>query len=293
MNGGFTKLFSSIVTSTIWQEPHTTRIVWITMLAMADINGRVLASIPGLAHTAGVTIEECEAALKTFLNPDPYSRTKTDEGRRIKEVEGGWVLVNYASHRSKFRSVDRRDYFRQYQAQRRAKQKLLTPHKPVAQPAKNSDSQPLSTSVNPKSPIAEADTDRDKANALSRPKSPEEGSGDSKPDPNPPSALAIDFVDWFILLLHRTGGRIPELSDAITRRWAKVYDDLIRLDGHSPEEIKAVCVWARNDQFWRSNFLSPAKLRDKKDGLSYMTIFLNKMLTSKIGGQTKGKTALA
>jgi hypothetical protein len=67
---------------------------------MADKDtGIVEASIPGLANRAGVTIEETEAALKSFLSPDPYSRTKDYEGRRIKEVDGGWLLLTYNKHR--------------------------------------------------------------------------------------------------------------------------------------------------------------------------------------------------
>ena len=87
----FVKLFGSILDSTVWQEPATTRVVWITMLAMTDESGFVAASVPGLAHRAGVTLEECETALAAFLRPDPYSRTKEHEGRRIEADDGGVV----------------------------------------------------------------------------------------------------------------------------------------------------------------------------------------------------------
>lgn len=96
---GYTKLFSSIVGSTIWREKPETKVVWITMLAMADKHGEVSCSVPGLADLARVKIEDCEAALKTFLSPDPYSRTKDADGRRIVEIDGGWALVNYAKYR--------------------------------------------------------------------------------------------------------------------------------------------------------------------------------------------------
>lgn len=100
-NLSFTKLFSTITESTIWAESHPTRIVWITMLAMADWNGQVFGSIPGLANRARVTLEECEAALTRFQEPDRYSRTKANEGRRIEAIEGGWRILNHA----KFREV--------------------------------------------------------------------------------------------------------------------------------------------------------------------------------------------
>ena len=95
----FTKLFSSITASTIWAAPDQTRIVWITMLAMADQYGRIWASIPGLANIARVSIEACEAALVELQSPDKYSRTTEHDGRRIEPIDGGWRLLNHAKYR--------------------------------------------------------------------------------------------------------------------------------------------------------------------------------------------------
>lgn len=97
---GYTKLFSSIITSTIWSEDDATRIVWITMLAVSDKNGEVQGSVPGLARLAGVPVETCRAAIDKFLGPDPDSRTKDDDGRRIEVIEGGWHLLNHAKYRA-------------------------------------------------------------------------------------------------------------------------------------------------------------------------------------------------
>jgi hypothetical protein len=99
MSRTFTKLFSSITESTVWGEPYPTRILWVSMLAMADRNGEVFASVPGLARRAGITLEECEAALDTFQKPDRYSRTLEHEGRRIEAIDGGWRLLNYVKYR--------------------------------------------------------------------------------------------------------------------------------------------------------------------------------------------------
>jgi hypothetical protein len=95
----YTKLFNSIVTSTIWTEDDKTRIVWITMLAIADQNGEVQASIPGLARLAAVSISDAEIAISKFLGPDPYSRTPENDGRRIAKIDGGWELLNHAKYR--------------------------------------------------------------------------------------------------------------------------------------------------------------------------------------------------
>ena len=69
------------------------------MLAMADKEGRVWASVPGLANRARVPVEDTEAALQTFLSPDKYSRTPDFEGRKIEAIEGGWRLINHAKYR--------------------------------------------------------------------------------------------------------------------------------------------------------------------------------------------------
>lgn len=95
----YTKLFNSIITSTIWTEDDKTRIVWITMLACADKNGEVQASIPGLARLAGVPLEDCRTAINKFLSPDPDSRTQDDEGRRVEVIDGGWSLLNFRKYR--------------------------------------------------------------------------------------------------------------------------------------------------------------------------------------------------
>lgn len=96
----YTKLHATILDSSVWLEPAHVRLVWITMLAMADQHGVVHASIGGLAHRARVTREECSEAIARFLGPDPDSRDRTT-GERIEEVPGGWLVLNHANYRDK------------------------------------------------------------------------------------------------------------------------------------------------------------------------------------------------
>lgn len=124
---GFTKLFSSIVTSSVWAEPDHVRLVWITMLATADQDGIVEASIPGLANLARVDMERAQAALEVLQAPDKWSRTKTDEGRRIEPVAGGWRLLNHALYRKKLSAEDRREYKTRKQREYRAVDKNSPP----------------------------------------------------------------------------------------------------------------------------------------------------------------------
>jgi hypothetical protein len=113
---GYTKLFSSIVGSTIWSEDDHTRLVWITMLALANWHGEVEASVPGLAKLASVPLESVEQALRKLSQPDPYSRTKDHDGRRIEEIDGGWLILNHAKYRERASREDKREQGRVRQA---------------------------------------------------------------------------------------------------------------------------------------------------------------------------------
>jgi hypothetical protein len=106
---GFTKLFSSIVHSTIWRESNEVRLVWVTMMALADQNGVVEASLPGLADAARVSLEECELAVTKLMSPDRYSRSTEFQGRRIEVTDGGWVLLNHDRYRHKMSADDQRE----------------------------------------------------------------------------------------------------------------------------------------------------------------------------------------
>jgi hypothetical protein len=121
---GFAKVFSSILTSTIWGEDHATVRVWIAMLASCDADGMVEGSIPGFAHVARVTRAEMERALKVLSAPDPDSRTKEHEGRRIEKFDGGWRILNYAKYReqAQAREGSRAPYMREYRKRKREEQ---------------------------------------------------------------------------------------------------------------------------------------------------------------------------
>ncbi len=123
---GYTKLFNSILASTIWREDDKTRIVWITLLAMADKNGIAESSIPGLADMARVSIEDCEASLLKLQSPDKYSRTKDFDGRRIEPTDGGWRLLNHGKYRAKMSADERREYNRIKQQEHRATRQTLS-----------------------------------------------------------------------------------------------------------------------------------------------------------------------
>src|SRR6516162_3311913 len=92
----YTKIFSSLIASTIWREDDKTRLVWITLLALKDERHVVMGSVPGLADLARVSLEECQRALEKLSAPDTWSGNQEHEGRRIEKCEGGWLILNGA-----------------------------------------------------------------------------------------------------------------------------------------------------------------------------------------------------
>ena len=113
---GYTKVFGSMLDSSIWLEDSDTKVVWMTLLLMKDKNGFVRASVLGIAHRSMVNLEKVKAALKKFKEPDEYSTTKDNEGRRIEEVDGGFIILNHKKYRDLMSDEDRRDYQREYRA---------------------------------------------------------------------------------------------------------------------------------------------------------------------------------
>lgn len=158
----YTKLAKTIISSTIWGEDSDIRCVWVTMLALADKNGEVHATIPGLARLAVVPVEKADEAIQKFLSPDPYSSTKIDEGRRIEVIPGGWFLINHDLHRRLASKEDEKEKAASRKRRQREREKRNN-----VTPVSRSVTQ-QSDSVTEKADIEEEDTDTDtKAVSLS------------------------------------------------------------------------------------------------------------------------------
>lgn len=122
---GYTKLFASIITSSIWDLTLPTRIVWVTMLAMREQDHIVRATMKSLALFARVSEAEANSAIQELSDPDPHSRTQEFEGRRIKAVEGGWLLLNGEKYRKLLSAAERKEYNRVKQTEYRKRRKTI------------------------------------------------------------------------------------------------------------------------------------------------------------------------
>jgi hypothetical protein len=118
----FTLLWSKTLDSSIWRlESKETRLVWVTLLMMKDADGVVLASKVGLADRAKVSMAECMEALKVLLGPDANDTSGVEGGRRLREIPGGWQVINHDYYR--FSTEAKRAFWRESKALQRAKDK--------------------------------------------------------------------------------------------------------------------------------------------------------------------------
>ena len=120
----WTPLFSAIINSSVWRESKETRLVWITLLAKKDRNGYVRSALWALARDAGVSEDECRESVRILESPDPESACKENDGRRIKPVEGGWIILNHFLYQKRINKANRLASQAAWQAKYRNNKKL-------------------------------------------------------------------------------------------------------------------------------------------------------------------------
>lgn len=104
---GYTPLFASLTTGTLygrWPDIG----LWPIVLSLADRYGVVDVTPQYLSGITGLPLDEITSCLERFCEPDPYSRSSTEGGRRLVLVDPenrkwGWRIVNYVSYRERAR----------------------------------------------------------------------------------------------------------------------------------------------------------------------------------------------
>ncbi len=132
MHDHYTKLWSNILESTIWHEDRDLILLWIVLLAKKQKDHVVRVPIPELADKSKLTIERCEECLEKLASPDKYSRTKDFEGRRIRVVDDGILILNGAKYQDHLREEQRKVAVARASRNYRANQrKKLDPNRTV------------------------------------------------------------------------------------------------------------------------------------------------------------------
>lgn len=116
---GFVKIYGSkLITSSLWDQPPEARLVFLSMLAIADQNGYVdVPNERALARVLNLPEDYLARGLEVLMASDKGSRTPRDDGRRIVRQEPGWKCVNYEAYRE-FRSAKQEADRRRIAAQR-------------------------------------------------------------------------------------------------------------------------------------------------------------------------------
>lgn len=72
-----------------------------------------------------------------------------------------------------------------------------------------------------------------------------------------------ELAEYLAERIENNGSKKP----SVTETWVKEFRLMMERDDRTYEEIRYIIDWCQNDSFWRSNILSPSKLRAKFDQL--------------------------
>ena len=97
---GFTKLDEKILQSSIMAENPSTFKIWISLLAACKESGIAYVSPIYLSTICHIPLENVKKAIHKLSEPDELSRSLTDDGRRIRRVDGGFEIINYHIYRA-------------------------------------------------------------------------------------------------------------------------------------------------------------------------------------------------
>jgi hypothetical protein len=111
MKNSFAPIFTSMLDSSIWQEPYTVRLVWIAMLPLKEADHVVRYNAFQIARRANMTEQEVIDALKVLESPDTRRiEPQPYEGRRIQRVPDGWLILNGQKFEDLMRTLSTRAY---------------------------------------------------------------------------------------------------------------------------------------------------------------------------------------
>lgn len=120
MSSDFVKIYPGFFEGSLRDTPPFARLLFLAMIAKADLDGVALGTPGFWAAYVGTTVENINEALQILSSPDPESTTPDCDGRRIEKWGDGanrWRIINYPKYRAKHKDEDRRDYKREWDRQ--------------------------------------------------------------------------------------------------------------------------------------------------------------------------------
>lgn len=105
---GYTPVFRAVFDGTLHGRwPQTG--VWLALLAMSDRHGNIDRSPQAIASDIGIGVDQLLECIAEFCAPDPMSRTREFDGRRLELIDPvrpwGWRVLNHGKYREKARKA--------------------------------------------------------------------------------------------------------------------------------------------------------------------------------------------
>lgn len=253
--GMYAKLMARITESSLMEEGIDVRYCFMMLLAIADPKGYVVGTDVAIARRLNMPKPDFKRCLTELMKPDEDSNSKEHEGRRVilSDCERGYFVVNYVKYRDTRDEEQRREYMRNYMRKQRHTNDVA---------AVNNGKQRKPKLAKEEGEVEGEENNEAKAKP-SRVASPE------------PSERGLKFADWFKTTLDAD----IRLGEGWREQWAVSFDEMLRLDNRTAEDVFAVCKWARaDDSFWKAQILSPLKLRKRNDDkIQYFDVLAERM----------------
>jgi hypothetical protein len=243
--GPFAKVYRSLWDGTLARTPEAW-IVFVFLLVHCDADGVIEMTPEAIAARSGLKPAAVKRGLEALEQPDPDSRTSSEEGRRLMRLNGnrswGWRIVNYSAYRNQTES-ERAAAYRQRRRveadERHGASRGVTQHHQAE---------------------AEAEAEEEEAKHPLAPRA-------SRPTPStsPPRARACDdledqnFKDFYMAYPRRAARRIARL--AFTRAVAR-YPEIgpegviaaarryvLKVKNSDPKYIPYPAKWLDGDSF--------------------------------------------
>ncbi len=117
----YSPIWDTLVDSSLWTEEYYVRVLFTTLLAKKDMDDVVRGSAFNIARWANMTEQEVIKGLKILSSPDKKRlEPQPHDGRRIKKVEDGWLVINGAHYRELMRVANERARKARWAAKNRA-----------------------------------------------------------------------------------------------------------------------------------------------------------------------------
>ena len=130
----FAKVFSQIFDSSIADNPAVRR-MFMDLLVLSDDEGVIDATTSAIAARTRIPIDEVMRCIAELEKPDPMSRTKEMDGRRLVRLDEnrswGWRIVNFR----KYREVASKAMLRMSEADRKRAYRERFKNSPPAPPS--------------------------------------------------------------------------------------------------------------------------------------------------------------